>query len=138
VDNPKLHQVGSTPQSIIVTGWLRLFSSKLTSGRAEAEKLAAQDTGSTTMRLIGNSVTQQNREITGFCPSFRYAPAARLLYLSHMRGVDIFCPAPGNLFCRLGTRNNKGEIGLVDAKGRGDSCANRGWERLWTSAPRAG
>ncbi len=53
--------------------------------------------------------------VSNSCPYFRYAPARRLVYLSHLHGVDVFRPTTGTLLCRLHLEDDThGGVGSVD------------------------
>jgi hypothetical protein len=48
-------------------------------------------------------------------PEFRYEPSTRLVYLSHLGGVDILRPTTGAPVCQLTTNSDtRGGTGLVD------------------------
>jgi outer membrane protein assembly factor BamB len=111
----KSQQADTTPQSIVVTFWPDRPISKLPSEKAEAEKKAALEKKSQKMAFIAGSGIQRTREFVAYCHCFRYAPATRLLYLSHLQGVDVFRPAAGTLLCRLSVRSDTcGGIAPVD------------------------
>jgi len=113
----KLQQADSTRRSIVLTFWPELSSTKLPSGKAEAEKIAALQTESRIMALIANSGVQRTKAFVAFCPFVRYAPTARLVYLSHLDGIDLFRPTTGTLLCRLNIGNDRSSgIAPVDVK----------------------
>jgi hypothetical protein len=77
---------------------------------------AAAELGSkTAMCVIATSGTNRKRQIAAFCPEFRYEPSTRLVYLSHLGGVDILRPTTGAPVCQLTTNSDtRGGTGLVD------------------------
>lgn len=96
----KIQHAASTPQGIVVTFWPEsTWQSKKDPGRNEPSKL----------RLLkaGPNVQQTTVFEELFCTSIRYAAATRLLYMSHLSGLDLIDPRKGTLLCRL-TINNKG------------------------------
>jgi hypothetical protein len=100
---------------MVVTFWPDLPSTTLPSEKVEAEKRAALEKKSQKMAFIAASGIQRTREFVAYCHCFRYAPTTRLLYLSHLHGVDVFRPATGTLLCRLSVRNDTcGGIAPVD------------------------
>lgn len=113
----RVEQVDSTPQSIVV-----MFSPKLSrinpqSSKAEAEKIAARENDTRRMVFIARSGMQRTKSVDGFCPCFRYAPATRLVYLSHLHGVDVFRPATGTLLYRVHLEEDThGGVASVDVK----------------------
>ena len=113
----KTQQADATPQSMVVTFWPDLSSTKLPSGKVETEKMAALEKKSQKMAFIAASGVQRTRAFVAYCPCFRYAPSTRLLYLSHLEGVDVFRPATGALLCRLRVSNDtRGGIAPVDVR----------------------
>ena len=127
----KAQQADTTPRSMIVTFWPDLPSATLPSGKVEAEKMAALEKRSQNMAFIAASGVQRTRAFVAYCHCFRYAPTTRLLYLSHLQGVDIFRPATGTLLCRLSVSNDTcGGIAPVDVRDEkiyvltGDGCVH--------------
>jgi hypothetical protein len=116
----KVQQADSTPRNIVLTFWPELSSTKLPSAKAEAEKMAALASKSNKSKLMilnAKSGVQRSTAFVGFCPSFRYAPDTRLLYLSHLHGVDVFRPARGILLCRINmAKDTRGGLALVDVR----------------------
>jgi hypothetical protein len=127
----KAQQADTTPQSIVVTFRPDLWSAKLPSDKAEAEKMAALEKRSEKMVFIAASGIQRSRAFIAYCPCFRYAPTTRLLYMSHLQGVDIFRPASGTLLCRLSVNNDTNDgIAPVEVRDEkiyvltGDGCVH--------------
>jgi outer membrane protein assembly factor BamB len=125
----RVEQGDSTPRSIVLMFSPKPSSAKLPSGKAEAEKIAARETESRTIVFVAKSQKQRTKSVDAFCPSFRYATATRLVYLSHLHGVDVFRPTTGNLLCRLRIDSDtRGGIASVDVKDEriyvlaGDGC----------------
>ena len=59
----------------------------------------------------------RTKAFTAYCHCFRYAPTTRLLYLSHLQGVDVFRPATGTALFRVRVRNDtRGGIAPVDVR----------------------
>lgn len=116
----RVSQVDSTPRGIVLTFSPTLPANRirLPSGKAEAEKTLSQVLKSkTVMTFITQSGGQRTKELVAFCPSFRYAPATQLVYLSHLHGVDVFRPATGTLLCQLRIKDNTGNgIASVDTR----------------------
>jgi outer membrane protein assembly factor BamB len=113
----KAQQADTTSRGLVVTFWPDLSSAKLPSGKVEAEKIAALEKKSQDMALISASGVQRTKAFTAYCPCFRYAPTTRLLYLSHLHGVDVFRPTTGTSLFRLSVRNDtRGGIAPVDVR----------------------
>lgn len=112
----KVHQAASTPQSIIVMIHPEISHVEISAANEAAMTAASSEARSkTAMCVISHSGKERQTQIAAFCPQFRYATATRLVYLSHLGGVDIFRPATGALLCRLATSGDTGGgIGLVD------------------------
>jgi outer membrane protein assembly factor BamB len=112
----KVQRAASTPQSIIVMLRPEIPHTAISAANKEAITLAASELGSkTAMCVIANSGTKRKRQIAAFCPEFRYEASTRLVYLSHLGGVDILRPTTGALVCQLTTSGDtKGGTGLVD------------------------
>ena len=125
----KAQQADITPRGMVVTFWPGPSSTKLPSDRVEAEKIAALQTSPQKIAFIAASGVQRTRTFAAYCHCFRYASATRLLYLSHLHGVDVFRPATGILLCRLAASDDTcGGIGPVDVMDEkiyvltGDGC----------------
>lgn len=127
----KAQQADTTPRRMVVTFWPDLSSAKLPSDKVEAEKMAGLEKKSQKMAFIAVSGVQRTRAFVAYCHCFRYAPTTRLLYLSHLHGVDIFHPGTGSLLCRLRvTEDSCGGIAPVDVRDEkiyvltGDGCVH--------------
>jgi|SRR5215472_615284 len=125
----KVEQGDSTQQSIVLMFSPKLSHTKLPSGKAEAEKIAARESETGRMVFIAKSGMQRTKSVGVFCPCFRYAPATRLVYLSHLHGVDVFRPPTGTLLFRLQVENDThGGVASVDVREEkiyvltGDGC----------------
>lgn len=104
----KVCQADSTPRTIVVTFWPRFGACTERPGEAEPFRMTS---------LTTKSAVERTTVFKAFCPCFRYAAATRLLYLSHLRGIDLFRPATGAVLCRLKNRTDpRGGIALVDVK----------------------
>ena len=111
----KAQQADTTSRTLLVTFWPDLSRNKLPSDKVEAERMAALEKKSEKMGIIGASGAQRIKAFVAYCHCFRYAPTTRLLYLSHLQGVDVFRPATGTLLCRLSVSNDtRGGIAPVD------------------------
>lgn len=104
----KVQEADSTPRSIVLTFWPRLAASSTEpSGKMEPYK----------MTVITKSGVQRTTTLVASCPCFRYASPARLVYLSHLHGIDLFHPETGAVVCRLKARNDmRNGIAPVDVK----------------------
>lgn len=69
------------------------------------------------MILLSGSSNQRRISLTGYCMQFRYSAQNRLIYLSHLDGLDLFDPTNGEIRCRLTIAGANGGTGLVDVKG---------------------
>ena len=105
----KVHNADSTPRSIVFTFWPKaLGCGTVHPDRTEPTKLTT---------LMTKSGVQRTTTFVAFCPSFRYAPSTRLLYLSHLHGIDLFRPETGTMVCRLETSDDvRNGIALVDIR----------------------
>lgn len=113
----KAQQADTTPRSMVVTFWPDLSSAKLPSDKVEAERMAALEKKSQKMVFIAASGVQRTTSFVAYCPCFRYSPITRLVYLSHLDGVDVFRPATGTFLCRLSVSNDtRGGIAPVDVR----------------------
>jgi len=114
----RVREADSASQCIIVMLQSDPSSTKLPLDKAEAVTIAAKELSfTTTMRFIASSGTDSKRQIDSFCPSFRYAPATRLVYLSHLGGIDVFRPSSGTFLYQLKSENgSRGGTGLVDVQ----------------------
>jgi hypothetical protein len=104
----KTQQAETTPRSMVVTFRPDFSSPGLPPGKVEAEQMAASHEEFQKMAVIATSGVQRTRKFVAYCPCFRYAPTTRLLYLSHLQGVDIFRPAMGTLLFRLRASSDPG------------------------------
>jgi PQQ-like domain len=125
----RVEQGDSTPRSIVLMFSPNLSKAKLPSQKAEAEKISAGVTEPRNMVFIAKSGMQRIKSADIFCPCFRYARATRLVYLSHLHGVDVYRPTIGTLLYRLQVENEtRGGIASVDVKEEkiyvltGDGC----------------
>lgn len=113
----KVQQAVSTPRSIIVTLRPNIPRTEISATNAEAMSGSRELASKTTMCVIAQSGAERKRQIAVFCPEFRYEKTTRLVYLSHLGGVDILHPATGELVCQLTTIGDTGNgIGLVAVK----------------------
>lgn len=111
----RVEQADSTPQSIVLMFSPKPSLTKLPPTKAEAEKIAARESETRPMIYIARSGVQRTKSVDGFCHRFRYAPATRLVYLSHLHGVDVFRPTTGTLLCRLHLEDDThGGVSSVD------------------------
>lgn len=111
----KAQQADTTSRTLVVTFWPDLSGDKLPSDKVEAERMAALEKKPEKMGIIAASGVQRIKSFLAYCHCFRYAPTTRLLYLSHLQGVDVFRPGTGNLLCRLSVNNDtRGGIAPVD------------------------
>lgn len=113
----KAQRADTTPRSMVVTFWPDLSSTKLLSGKVEAEKMPALKKKPQKIAFIAASGAQRTRAFDAYCACFRYASTTRLLYLSHLEGVDVFRPATGALLCQLRVgKDTGGGIAPVDVR----------------------
>jgi outer membrane protein assembly factor BamB len=112
----KVQQAASTPQSIIVMLRPEIPHTEISATHVEEITATAAELGSkTAMCFIATSGTKRKRQIAAFCPQFRYEASTRLVYLSHLGGVDILRPTTGAPVCQLTTNSDtRGGTGLVD------------------------
>jgi outer membrane protein assembly factor BamB len=115
-NDSNVQQAASTSQSIIVMLRPEIPHTEISATNAGAVTEAAAELGSkTAMCVIATSGTQRKRQIAAFCPQFRYEASTRLVYLSHLGGVDILRPPTGAPVCQLTTNGDtRGGTGLVD------------------------
>jgi hypothetical protein len=118
-----LQQVETTPRSIVVTFWpASLWEKPDPSKKPEPGRL----------RLIRpESGTERMCSVRESCSSIRYAPVTRLLYLSHLSGIDLLHATKGTVLCRLKTSEDpRNGVGLVDVRDKkifaltGDGCVH--------------
>jgi outer membrane protein assembly factor BamB len=105
----EVYQAESTPRSIILTFWPKDLPSNIEQpGKTGPERMTT---------LITKSGLQRTTKFNAFCASFRYSPATRLVYLSHMHGIDLVHPEKGTVLCELKTTEDTGNgIALVDVR----------------------
>lgn len=116
-EKEKVQQVDCSPQSIVLSFQPKLSNLRLPPDKAEAEKMAALQPESMTLTLIGKSGAQRIKKIDAYCPTFRYVPQTRLIYLSHLDGVDVLRPVTGALLWQLKkNEDTQGGIALVDVR----------------------
>lgn len=103
--NEKVLAAEVTPQSIVVLFWPRLWTRK----KQQQPKLYK-------LTLVErNSGLQRSLTLGGYCPCFRYVRIKRLLYLSHLSGLDLIRPREGTVFRQIKTTSDtRGGIALVD------------------------
>jgi outer membrane protein assembly factor BamB len=126
----KVQQAVSTPRSIIVVLRPDIPRTEISATNVEAITAAAKELrAKTIMCVIAQSGTESQRQIDCLCPSLRYAPATRLVYLSHLGGIDVFRPSSGTFLYQLKAENrSRRGTGLVDVKDAnvyalmGDGC----------------
>jgi outer membrane protein assembly factor BamB len=113
----KAQQADVTPRSMVVTFWPDLPSTMLPSGNVEAKKMAVLERKPQKMTFIAASGVERTRAFVAYSHCYRYAPNTRLLYLSHLQGVDVFRPATGTLLFRLSVSSDTcGGIAPVDVR----------------------
>jgi outer membrane protein assembly factor BamB len=69
--------------------------------------------GSSEIAFLNESGVHRTASLTGHCIHFRYSAEKRLLYASHLQGVDLFSPDTGEILCKLVTTVSSG-VALVD------------------------
>ncbi len=100
--NEKVYEADSTFQSIVLTFWP-------VSAQGQPAKL----------RLCTKLGVQRTITLGEFCPSFRYAPSTRLLYLSTVSGIDVLHAEKGTVLCQLKTSDGpRNGVALVDVRDR--------------------
>lgn len=105
----RVHEVVSTPRGIVVTFWPEFAKERLPNDKAAAERRAGELAESNTLELIFDSGRVRRMDVAVFCTAARYAEATRLLYVSHMTGIDVFRPVKGSsLICKLTTKQDAG------------------------------
>jgi outer membrane protein assembly factor BamB len=107
-EDRRVHEVISTPRSIVVTFWPEFTKERLPSDKAEAERRASELTESSSIEFISNSGRVRRMSIALPCNAARYAQATRLLYVSHLKGIDVFRPTIGSLVFKLTTKQDAG------------------------------
>jgi hypothetical protein len=112
----KVQQAASTPQSIVVLLGPEISRIEISATNAGAMAAAAAELRSkTAICVVATSGAKRTRHIAASCPQFRYEASTRLVYLSHLGGVDILRPTDGVLVCQLTTDSDTGGgTGLVD------------------------
>lgn len=70
------------------------------------------------MRLVGVDGTRIrfSSGYAAFCPEVRYAPETKLIYVSHLEGVDLCRPETGEVIGRLKLGKQAERAGLVEVK----------------------
>jgi hypothetical protein len=113
----------STPRGIAVSFWPEWV------GRG-AEPPSISEPVKLTL-IVTKSGLERTATLTPFSQSFRYAPATRLLYISHQHGIDLMHYSKGILFCRIKTsidpRNGVAPVDVRDKKIyalTGDGCVH--------------
>ena len=69
--------------------------------------------GSSEIAFLNESGVHRTASLTGHCINFRYSAEKRLLYASHLQGVDLLSPDTGEILCKLTTTVSSG-VALVD------------------------
>jgi len=113
----KVYQADSALHNVVVTFAPRPANLRLAPDKAAAEKSLALHPHYTTLTFMARSGKQRTRRVLASCAALRYAPASRLVYLSHLRGLDLFRPATGTLIAQLKLKDDsRGGIALIDVK----------------------
>ena len=76
--------------------------------KAEAEKKASGLAESQRISFIARSGNVRTENLDTFCPAARYAPATKILYMSHLHGIHLMQPTTGCLLCQLTTKQDSG------------------------------
>jgi hypothetical protein len=107
--NEKVYDAESTARTIVATFWpWSECRSRESSDKPESRKL---------MLLGTESGIQDTGTLVKFSASFRYVPITQLLYLSHLRGIDLIDADSGSLLCEITTSSDRrGGIALVDVR----------------------
>ena len=114
-EDRRMHEIVSTSRSTVVTFWPEFINEKLPGKKAKAEKRAAALAESASIAFIDHSGKIHTKTLDVFCPAARYGPNTRLLYLSHLYGVDIFQPNTGSLLFKVRAKQGaRGGIAPVD------------------------
>jgi hypothetical protein len=119
----RVYQADSTPRGIVLTFWPKSATrSPEPPGKSEPSKLTF---------LVTKSGVQRAATFQAFCPSLRYAPETRLLYLSHLHGIDLIHAGDGTVICQLKAPKDPGNgVAQVDVRGgriyvlTGDGCVH--------------
>ena len=120
----RVDHVESTPRGIAVTFWPEWV------GRG-AEPPSISEPVKFTL-IVTKSGLQRTATVAPFAQSFRYAPATRLLYISHQHGIDLIHYSKGVLLCRIKTSMDpRNGVAPVDIRDKmiyaltGDGCLNK-------------
>jgi len=73
--------------------------------------------GSSESAFLNESGVHRTASLIGYCLHFRYLTEKRLLYASHLQGVDLLSPDTAEVLCKLTTTGRDGDAALVDVKG---------------------
>jgi PQQ-like domain len=115
--NLRIRQAVSTLQGIVLTFWPESRATKSTARKAKGEKVSSAQPESSTIALIGKSGKVRTTAFDAYCPSVRYSTTTRLLYMSHLNGVDVLHSATDTPLFKLETTEAApGGIGPVDIK----------------------
>jgi hypothetical protein len=105
----KVYQADSTPRGIVLTFWPK--------SATRSPEPASKTEPSRLTFLVTKSGIQRTTTFVEFCSSFRYAPATRLLYLSHLHGIDLINAGDGTVLCQLkATTDPRNGVALVDVR----------------------
>jgi len=74
--------------------------------------------GNSEVVLLNQSSIHRSGILHAYCLFFRYAPETRLIYASHLGGVDLCHPGTVEVLCRLRTTGRGGDTALVDVQER--------------------
>lgn len=72
------------------------------------------------IRLVGlnQSGTRFTQTSSGFVAFIRFAPETRLIYISHLQGIDVRRQTDGVLVCKIKRETSSSDIGPIDVTGR--------------------
>lgn len=103
----KLCRIESTPRNIAVSFWPQSLWGK-------PDQLGKSQPG--ILRLLTvKSGLQQTVALQKFCDSIRYIPTTRLLYLSHLTGIDLLHATKRTVLCQIKTsKEARNGVALVD------------------------
>jgi len=71
---------------------------------------------SSEIAFLNESGVHRSASLIGYCFYFRYLTRKRLLYASHLQGVDLLSPDTAEVLCKLTTNVDGGGTGLVDVR----------------------
>ena len=72
--------------------------------------------GTIELVCLTESGIQFSKTLQAFMAFLRYVPESKLLYISHLEGIDIFHPQTGNVICTIKQGKGPAEVGPIEVK----------------------